>query len=206
MPRSSSGGSGALAVASSQPVVLAMLCVVPVMMRRSFARVMATYSRRISSESVSVSSCAAIACRAMVGYSTPCSRSVHFGPRPSAGCTSTLVRASDLLNRRAVSHKNTNGNSSPLDLWMLRMRTLRLSLPGTVGSSPSAACRCIQSRKRCSPRAPVRSNCCARSSRSSTLRRRSSPSGIALVSAMTARSSTTCHRNSPSGSSIDSAR
>ena len=195
-----------MAVAVRVLTVLPMSRTVPVMTSRSFARVMATYSRRISSESVSVSSCAAIACRAMVGYSTPCSRSVHFGPRPSAGCTSTLVRASDLLNRRAVSHKNTNGNSSPLDLWMLRMRTLRLSPPGAAGSTPSVSCRCIQSRKRCSPRAPVCSNCCARSSRSSTLRRRSSPSGIALVSAMTARSSTMCHKNSLSGSSIDSAR
>ena len=67
-----------------------------------------------------------------------------------------LVSAS--LNCRSSPHSSTTGNSSPLDLWMDRMRTPPASSPATGTATPLSAIRARWSRKAISPRCPLASN------------------------------------------------
>ena len=86
-----------------------------------------------------------MALRARVGYSMRRLRSMSFGPKPSSGWTRTLSRLSCRLKRRAVSQRNTTGNSSPLDLCTDMICTAELKLPPVEGSCPFSARRRSQS-------------------------------------------------------------
>ena len=60
---------------------------------------------------------------AIVGQQAPASRSVARPAARSDGSVKTLAVLSCRLNRRERSASITIGNSRPLDLWMLMMRT-----------------------------------------------------------------------------------
>jgi len=80
------------------------------------------------------------ACRATVGYWMCLCMSTHTGPSPSCGCTSTELKKSILLKRRARSERITTGNSRPFDLWIDMMRP------------PVEACAvCIEPARKISP-------------------------------------------------------
>ena len=145
-------GSGTRRVLRALSTVFSGSFSAAVMYSRSFARVIATYSSRSSSESVSRSSRRRIALRARVGYSTRRSVSVYFGPRPSCGCMSTAALPSRKLNCRAVSHRKTTGNSRPFDLCTDRICTAAAPSEASAGSCPRSAMRRSQSTKRCRPR------------------------------------------------------
>ena len=165
-------------------------------MSRSRARVSATYRRRISSDSSSLSALSFMAIRAREGYSIPRPMSTTLGPRPSTGCTVTGDCESFLLKRRAVSHRNTTGNSRPLDLCTVIICTASPVAPRAM-SSPRSASFLSHSLKRCRPRKPPFSKRFASSSIRRRLEQRSSPSGIAAHSAMRSSSSYICRSSSP---------
>lgn len=89
MPESTSGAIGRETASRSFSISRSGSRRAQVMNSLSLALVMATYSSRISSESVSRSVRRATALRASVGYSMPRSVSVSLGPRPNCGCMST---------------------------------------------------------------------------------------------------------------------
>ena len=76
------GDTGQAARAASFPSFLAAPFMEATRMSFSLARVMATYSTRISSALLSRSRAAWMAVRAMVGYWMRRSRSTQAGPRP----------------------------------------------------------------------------------------------------------------------------
>ena len=85
----------------------------------SFARVIATYKTRSSSAIVWRVFFSAIAMRARDGKYARFSISTTFAPIYSELSSSTLIEASLRLNCRDKSARNTTGNSSPFDWWMV---------------------------------------------------------------------------------------
>ena len=79
------GDTGAAASSASRSRARAPSVRARVRISFSLARVMATYSSRISSDIISRSSCRDTARRARVGYSTIRARSSPLGPTPSTG-------------------------------------------------------------------------------------------------------------------------
>ena len=100
---------------------------------------MATYKSRISSDSISFSISRARAVLDTVEYRTRRAGSTRSAPSPSREWTKTGRFMSSLLNFRFRSHNMTTGNSSPLDRWMLIMRTPPVLCSDAIcGSLPRA--------------------------------------------------------------------
>ena len=142
LPLSTASGSTgqSLSARRSATRLFAFACVCT-MTSFSFARVIATYSTRSSSAFASRRSVRSSACRATVGYWMCLCVSTHTGPSPSCGCTSTELKKSILLKRRARSERITTGNSRPFDLWIDMMRTPDDACAVCIEpASPSASC------------------------------------------------------------------
>ena len=109
---------------------------------------------RISSESIERSNSSLRASIGTVGYCLRVTKSLAQQANPSWECKSMLLRRSCVLNFFAVSHKNTTGNSSPLEWWILMIRTAFDRSVTELAHAQSSPRLCILSTKRKNPAIP----------------------------------------------------
>ena len=152
--------------------------------RCSFARVIATYSRRARSASSSSRRCSSKASCISVLRQMFSFRLMYGIATPSFGCSiSSLVCVHRSL--RSMFIRNTTGNSSPFDLCIVITRTKSSFSVSILADmlSPPRSCSSIRVMNAASVTPPSASNACARSYSIRRFPWRTSPFGSAPTAA-----------------------
>ena len=121
---------------------------------RSFARVTATYRTRISSALAERAISRRRASRGTVVYQPIPWGSFRLQAKPAWGWSSAAAFRSDRLKFRDRPQRNTTGNSSPLERWMLITRTTLACSEMVTAGARSLSCSWALSANRRNPETP----------------------------------------------------